>query len=511
MIRLTFRHLVLLAIFVFATLALKMPLFATVSLYVFPRLSSKNFKRSHLSNLTVVKKTSESYSSKRSTSSNFTQVEKSDRYSSAPLVSGVTDWNRVNGGLPRSNGGGPLSNVPCVPFGSFSRNGDFTSDQAEKVRQLYHLHKNQCLMPNINYNEILSTEDINAADGFPLQMWKLIKEPWVCPPKVLTGNKWDVSCRNSSNPVRYFWEGSYDGTESKSHEGCESTCVRTNKKEEADFLIGGSAQKGHLKSKTKKQYTVRYTVESQWAWLSADGFDISMDMSPFANVPMLFMPDNFYAKLLALPVPTMDDIKSRKLAVWAASNCYKTSWPRQAFAQALAKYMPVDFPGNCLHNVNGLSGRRSWVSNPGLYKKYMFVFAFSNSVDNVNIDEKFFLPLLGNSVPVAVVNDAVDWLSPGRRAYIDATKFQTPKALASHLLWLQKNPLEYIKLFDYRKEKSPPAGLPRMYDALANFEYMPRLKHKVMCRLCSCLCDSKCLAHRPSTDCGWSQNSTEGE
>ncbi len=421
----------------------------------------------------------------------------------------IVGTNNTKGWSTRGGDSHPLalSKTSCVPLGGLPRDGDFSRLQAQKIRDLYHLDKDQCLMQNIKYESILDPEEINAADGFPRQIWDLIKEPHVCPPKIITGDKWDVSCRNKSNPVKYYWKGAYSETELKSHEGCEHTCVRTRDPREADFLIGNgkNAQTAHAKSGDKKQYTVRYTVESQWGWLSAEGYDISMDMSPFANVPMLYMPDDFYNKLLQLPVPTVNDVKKRKLAIWAASNCGHTSWPRQAFAKALSKYMPVDFPGRCLHNINAPVGRRKFVKNADMYKNYMFVFAFSNSVDNVNLDEKFFFPMLGNSIPVAVVNDVVDYLSPGRQSYIDATKFDSPKALAQHLLWLQKHPKEYIKLFDYRKTKTPPQGLRRMYNVLANFEYMPRMKHKVLCRLCSCICDRNCLAHRRSTDCGWSQ------
>ena len=51
--------------------------------------------------------------------------------------------------------------------------------------------------------------------------------------------------------------------------------------------------------------------------------------------------------------------------------------------------MPVDFPGPCNNNIKGLQGRSKWTKNADMYSNYLFVFAFHNSLDNANIDEKF--------------------------------------------------------------------------------------------------------------------------
>ena len=258
------------------------------------------------------------------------------------------------------------------------------------------------------------------------------------------------------------------------------------------------------KTPGKTQYTVRYAVESIFHMGTPNNHEITMDMSPYSNVPMLYMPDDMYNKLKALPIPTFDQVKKKKLAVWAASNCggSSVSWGRARYAAAIAKYMPVDFPGPCNHNIDGIMGRAKWTKNVDLYKNYLFVFSFHNSFDNANIDEKFYFPALGNSVPISVSNDVIYTLSLGNGSFVDGTKYKSPKALASHLLYLQQNPAEYLKLFEYRKRPEP-RHLRPMYDVLANFEVGPRLKKKVMCRLCSCICDPNCLAKRKSTECGY--------
>ena len=100
----------------------------------------------------------------------------------------IVGTNNTKGWSTRGGDSHPLalSKTSCVPLGGLPRDGDFSRLQAQKIRDLYHLDKDQCLMQNIKYESILDPEEINAADGFPRQIWDLIKEPHVCPPKIIT-------------------------------------------------------------------------------------------------------------------------------------------------------------------------------------------------------------------------------------------------------------------------------------------------------------------------------------
>jgi hypothetical protein len=395
-------------------------------------------------------------------------------------------------------------NAVCSSAPAIHKNGHFSSSQAKVVRERFGLPGNQCLFSSIPFEKILSQEDIDKSDGFPAQYWQLVKDNRICKPSLITGEKLDVSCRDEKNPVKYYWSGKYKGDEHT--EGCESRCQPTENKAEADFLVNAKS-KPISKTPGKTQYTVRYAVESIFMDGTPSNHDITMDMSPYSNVPMLYIPDEFYNKLVAMKPPSVEQIKKKKLAVWAASNCGTSSlsWRRSKFAKEISKYMPVDFPGPCNNNIKGLQGRSKWTKNSELYSNYLFVFAFHNSLDNANIDEKFYFPALGNSVPVSVSNDVIYFLSMGNGSFIDATKFSSPKALATYLLYLQKHPVEYLKYFEYRTRPEP-SGLRPMYDVLANFEVGPRLKRKVMCRLCSCLCDPRCMEKRKSSECGYAMD-----
>jgi hypothetical protein len=42
--------------------------------------------------------------------------------------------------------------------------------------------------------------------------------------------------------------------------------------------------------------------------------------------------------------------------------------------------MDIDFPGVCLHNLDGAPGRESWTSDSfGFYGEYLFVLSFHNT------------------------------------------------------------------------------------------------------------------------------------
>ena len=243
-----------------------------------------------------------------------------------------------------------------------------------------------------------------------------------------------------------------------------------------------------------------------------------MDMSPFGNVPQLWLPDRLWSTMRKMPIPTDSAVKSRKLAVWAAGNCDGTSYGRTAFSEALSKYMDIDFPGQCLHNLDGAPGRESWhhlytgnswSEQTSFYGQYLFVLSFHNTLDNANIDEKPYNPMLSNSVPVVIANDAFRFLSPGKDSFVDATSFDSPKALATYLLKLQANSTEYLaRHFAWRTEEhaAEPPLLPIFQDVLGNAPYSPpTTKNSQMCRLCACLCDPNCMAKRASSECGYSQ------
>ena len=85
-----------------------------------------------------------------------------------------------------------------------------------------------------------------------------------------------------------------------------------------------------------------------------------------------------------------------------------------------------------------------------LMRRYLFVFAFENSVQQDYVTEKFYIPLMAGAVPVYLGAPNIASFAPDAESYIDVSKFPSPEALASHLLHLQAHPAEYARLHAWR-------------------------------------------------------------
>lgn len=167
-------------------------------------------------------------------------------------------------------------------------------------------------------------------------------------------------------------------------------------------------------------------------------FDLTMDLSSLSNVPLMLAPTNFWGRIMKLPIPTIEEVKKRRLIIWVASNCCRTTWDRQGYVKELAASLErqrsrdelyqlpmIDFAGYCLNNtppsatdlpqdysealIKGcedepLDTKRCSQEDSRIAKKmaevygrYMFVLSAVNNIENTNLDEKFYEPFLSNS------------------------------------------------------------------------------------------------------------------
>ncbi len=279
--------------------------------------------------------------------------------------------------------------------------------------------------------------------------------------------------------------------------GCETKCRFASSAKEADILVSKTTP---LKKYSDAQITIHFSREG----FSNEGkniaqFDMTMDMSPLSNIPMTSIPSNFWQRMHDMPIPTEKSLETRKLAVWFGSNCGNTQWPRTQYLRDLSKYMRIDFPGKCLHNTDLKSPRSNYESNWKIYNDYLFVFGFHNALDNRKITEKMFQPFLGNSLNVAMANDIAYFFAPGKNSFVDASRYASPKELAEYLLYLQKHPDEYLKYFEYRKEKRPSK-------VLAAIQETSIYNEGNLCRVCSCV-STDCRAKKKVTSAGYEQPS----
>ena len=142
-------------------------------------------------------------------------------------------------------------------------------------------------------------------------------------------------------------------------------------------------------------------------------------------------------------VPTLDVLRAKsKSVLWVVSNCESES-SRSEYAQELAKHITVDIYGEC-----GIEPcpypRRECFDVKG--KHYMFYLAFENSFCQDYVTEKAYRTLTYDMVPVVLGYANYSRVMPPG-SYIDVRDFDSPKALAKYLLYLEKHRAEYRKYF----------------------------------------------------------------
>lgn len=316
--------------------------------------------------------------------------------------------------------------------------------------------------------------------------------------------------------------------------GCEDRCELVSNPSDAHFLV--SEKYPASKSGGHTQHTVHMTLESKEYVPAPQNFDLAADLSLRSNVPLMLAPVRFWERLQALPLPTAEDVRGRRLALWTASNCCRTTWDRQGFVQevhrslqALGHAPGIDSAGRCLNNspiaaadlpkeysesilkgcTDGQSGggrtctqtdASAGEKTRDVLGRYLFVFSMVNAIENTNVDEKFYEPFLGNSVPVVIAPREVQRAAPAKNSFVDATQFDSPSALARHLLWLAEHPEEYLKFFDFRRAPAAVAGPSK---DLRDIDATGVFQTGTLCRLCSCLCDPGCMRKRDVGKCGY--------
>ena len=105
---------------------------------------------------------------------------------------------------------------------------------------------------------------------------------------------------------------------------------------------------------------------------------------------------------------------------------------RFGYLSELMCYLPIDSYGKWMQNrlLKGDTGRNSKLD---LYRKYKFVIAFENAIEEDYVTEKFYDPLLAGSVPVYLGAPNIRDFQPGEHCFVDVNVFDSPKELAGFL------------------------------------------------------------------------------
>ena len=155
---------------------------------------------------------------------------------------------------------------------------------------------------------------------------------------------------------------------------------------------------------------------------------------------------------------------------------------RTTLLESLLREMPIDSYGKLFCNRPGgiKAGRAGKLS---VISRYKFTLAFENSICRDYVTEKFFDPLIAGSVPVYLGAPNVDEFAPGDNCYIDASRFENPRALAAFLVALAKDEPAYARYLEWKSKPLRPRFLKNL--ETASVKPLERLADRLRARQAS--------------------------
>ncbi|KAK6192091.1 hypothetical protein SNE40_003632 [Patella caerulea] len=146
-------------------------------------------------------------------------------------------------------------------------------------------------------------------------------------------------------------------------------------------------------------------------------------------------------------VDKMTRSKKKKLVAWFVSNCYTQS-KRNEFVIELQKKIKVDIYGKCGSLTCGKDSNDNCLKM--LDNDYKFYLSFENSLCKDYISEKALHMLKRNIVPVVRGGANYSAILP-KKSVIQTSDFNSVSELADYLVYLDNNPKEYEKYFEWKK------------------------------------------------------------
>ena len=290
----------------------------------------------------------------------------------------------------------------------------------------------------------------------------------------------------------WFGSPNWPGFDAEQNVSCgQLTCRLTHNRDELQKsnavifhgrdLPSGTALKKVEKSKPSKQRWIYFLMESP---LNA-GRNPALFNGMF-NWTMTYRLDSDYLVPYGYYGPLNPDEIDRKpknyaegkdkLVAWAVSHC---GMLRDEFVTKLLKFIKVDIFGACTNKFNQHEScpRGSQECNEKL-QRYKFYLSFENSFCIDYITEKYWeTPLSLNMVPVVMGGASYEneqLAIPG--SFINVVDFESVKALAKYLMYLNSNDTAYNEYFMWkRKFKRTPLmpGWPCRLCAALNNDTLP--------------------------------------
>lgn len=150
-------------------------------------------------------------------------------------------------------------------------------------------------------------------------------------------------------------------------------------------------------------------------------------------------------------LPTINTIQNRsKTIAWFVSNCHTVN-KREKICYNLQKYLQIEVYGACGNlNCTKINHQSANKCYDLLEQDYKFYLSFENSNCKDYVTEKLFKILKRNIIPIVYGDCDYKRIAPPNSVII-VNSFQSIKQLADYILYLNRNPVEYLKYFEWKK------------------------------------------------------------
>ena len=142
----------------------------------------------------------------------------------------------------------------------------------------------------------------------------------------------------------------------------------------------------------------------------------------------------------------------KKLVAWFASHC-PTPIRREEYVRQLSRYVDVDIYGKCGNLTKCDKHGKNDEDDDCLQMlrtDYKFYLSFENSWCPDYVTEKFYRPLMYDTVPIVLGGVDYDKFAPPH-SFINALDFASAKELAEYLLLLNRTDDLYARYFDWKR------------------------------------------------------------
>ncbi|CEL97819.1 unnamed protein product [Vitrella brassicaformis CCMP3155] len=181
-------------------------------------------------------------------------------------------------------------------------------------------------------------------------------------------------------------------------------------------------------------------------------FDLKATYHLDSDVPRIYFGYRGYDWMLPPRAKRKD-----RLVSFVSSSCSPRNG-RTRYVMSLSQYVPVRSFGSCLRNASFADILETPIENNRWHEKvvilqhFKFNIAFENSDTPDYITEKFGQALVAGTVPIVKSRtNNYEAFAPHPHSYIVADDFESPKALAEYLLWLNDHDEEYDKYLEWKR------------------------------------------------------------